>query len=190
MTFRNPYLDEFNAANGSDLYSGYEARQKLTQKYAWAVPSEEAVRAIAFYGPVVEIGAGTGYWASLLRQVGTDVVAYDRDLSADNHWCVSGLHSLVELGGPEKASEHPDRTLFLCWPPYDTPMADDCLAAYEAAGGRTFAYVGEYRGGCTGDDAFHERIDAGWESERLIDIPRWGGIHDYLWVYRRVSISG
>lgn len=118
MTFRNPYLAEFDSFNGSHLFSSFEARERLVKRYAWAVPTEEAVRVIASHGPVVEIGAGTGYWASLLRQVGTDVVAYDRS-PHDNHWCV-GTHSLVEVGGPEKASEHPDRTLFLCWPPYDT----------------------------------------------------------------------
>ena len=41
------------------------------------VPSEAALAAICEHGPVVEIGAGSGYWAALLRARGVDVLAFD-----------------------------------------------------------------------------------------------------------------
>ncbi|EKX39850.1 hypothetical protein GUITHDRAFT_143229 [Guillardia theta CCMP2712] len=48
--------------------------------YAWSVPCEEALRSIAQASPngILELGAGTGYWASLLRSRGVPVVCYDR----------------------------------------------------------------------------------------------------------------
>ena len=48
--------------------------------YAWSVPCEEALRSIAQASPngVLELGAGTGYWASLLRSRGVPVACYDR----------------------------------------------------------------------------------------------------------------
>mmetsp|Transcript_7858 Transcript_7858/g.19988 ORF Transcript_7858/g.19988 Transcript_7858/m.19988 type:complete len:164 (-) Transcript_7858:188-679(-) len=46
-------------------------------KYAWAIPDQRAIRIIANFSPLVEIGAGKGYWAMLLRQAGADVLALD-----------------------------------------------------------------------------------------------------------------
>lgn len=55
-------------------------RQNLVTRYAWAIPSPESIDWIISYlngRPVVEVGAGTGYWAWLLSQAGVDVNAYD-----------------------------------------------------------------------------------------------------------------
>ncbi|MBS1805580.1 MAG: hypothetical protein JST28_19625 [Acidobacteria bacterium] len=35
--------------------------------------------AIARFAPIVEIGAGTGYWASLMRLGGVDILCYDKN---------------------------------------------------------------------------------------------------------------
>lgn len=52
----------------------------LRRLFAWSVPSSEAIEAIVdrSKGGVCEIGAGTGYWAMLIRKRGLKVVAYDR----------------------------------------------------------------------------------------------------------------
>ena len=52
----------------------------LRRMYSWGVPTEEALKAIIDVSPagVVEVGAGTGYWAMLLHTRGVDIVAYDR----------------------------------------------------------------------------------------------------------------
>jgi len=46
--------------------------------YAYAVPSKNSLQTLKALGPLVEIGAGTGYWASLLQKMGVDIVAYDK----------------------------------------------------------------------------------------------------------------
>jgi hypothetical protein len=44
----------------------------------FAVPNQVALQTIAnLAGPVIQMGAGAGYWAALLQQNGIDVVAYD-----------------------------------------------------------------------------------------------------------------
>jgi hypothetical protein len=60
----------------------------LRRMYSWAVPTDEAIAAIANASPfgVVEVGAGTGYWAMLLRHRGVDVLAYDRTPVAGQLW--------------------------------------------------------------------------------------------------------
>lgn len=151
----------------------------LRRSYAWGIPTEEALRCIADHSPlgVVEIGAGTGYWASLLSQPphSLSVAAYDKtpmvDRTAplegyDRKSALNGYHALatmgnalpfcnVEAGGPEAAAAHPDRSLLLCWPPKEAsangePTGEDGMMAFDALShyaGDTVLYVGCFGGG-------------------------------------------
>lgn len=186
-------------------------RSELVRQYSWAIPTEGALKAIRDFSPcgVVEMGAGTGYWASLLDQVGCDVIAYDQRASSKedaDHQYLAAIDPYypVEYGTAELTGMHPTRTLFLCWPPYGDPMAYHALMSYLASGGERLAYVGEGWGGCTGDDMFHGLLggsscyihDYKWEGDYsctcvekkmkmidLIEIPQWDGIHDHLCLY-------
>jgi hypothetical protein len=184
------YLTEFKAARGCSYYDESNTRHRLVAKYAWAVPNEEALETIAKYGPIVEIGAGNGYWAFLLRSMGVEVKAFDlqtnlntnkyfkpnRDRDEPRHW------TKVEQGGSEKAQEYSDHALFLCWPPYNDDMAINTLKAYS---GDTLIYVGEDSYGCTANKAFFEYLAKGWERIELVSIPTWSLAGDFLTVYRR-----
>jgi hypothetical protein len=159
----------------------------------------------------VEIGAGLGYWAWQLSLRGVDILAYDSAPpdKVINDFCIPREVSIrdaeiaqeayeeaiggkspgifpklwypVELGGPEALAQHSDRTLFLCWPPYATPMADRCLQHYQ---GNRLVYIGEH-GGCNGDDDFFERLEAQWNEVAGHRIVSWFGIHDAIAVYER-----
>lgn len=169
---------------GSDEWRArVEVVHKLQQQYAWAIPDDTAICAIAGRGPVVEIGAGTGYWAWLLAQAGCDVVAYD-EKPAFNGWCDHEPYHNVNIGGPDVAALYPDRTLLLCWPPM-TDMADRALAAYA---GSALVYVGE-PDGCTADEAFRERLARYWTEVADLDIPQWCYLHDALWIYERKAVG-
>lgn len=192
----NPYLAEFEECHGDSFRyrnatgtAFRDNRSLLVKQYSWAVPDERAVKLIASLGPIVEIGAGNGYWASLIASVGGDILAFD-ERPYDNQWCMGSYHPIA-VGGPKAAGERPGRVLFLCWPPYDTSFADECLRRYVEAGGNTLVYIGEGSGGCTGDDAFHDRIQElcdseGWDQIDCVRLPQWEGIHDYLFVYRKL----
>jgi hypothetical protein len=166
--------------------SPFDERRDLCHKYSWAVPTIGALQRIAALGPVVEIGAGTGYWAYLLRELGVDVLAYDI-APAGAPGCKNGWHgdatswTKVVKGGPERAAYCPERTLFLCWPPYSNPMAYHALKCYQ---GNTLVYVGEDSYGCTGDEAFHDLLDSEWERE-WYSIPSYDYIHDGMQVCTR-----
>jgi len=192
LGIKNPYLDEFNSL-GHKRVSGfshfsldhYRHRERMVKQYAWAIPNQIALDTIAKYGSVVDIGAGLGYWAYCLQQMGVDVVAYDLIIKGENHYTEGKPWTEVLEGAPEVASYYPQRTLFLCWPPYEDPMATDCLKFYE---GNTVIYVGEGSSGCTGDYEFHHRLNhfyAEVEGEEYVHIPQWDGIHDYLSVWKR-----
>jgi hypothetical protein len=166
-------------------------RPEFVMQYAWAVPTERALDVLVGLGPIVEVGAGGGYWAMLLRERGVDVVAYDREPELqpapyENRMVARHLWTDVLTADVGVAASHPDRTLFLCWPPYNTTMALDALAAYLGAGGTTLAYAGEDEGGCNGDDAFFQLRDLQMieDNDLLVTLPQWPGLHDYFTVHR------
>jgi hypothetical protein len=189
----NEYLEAFEALFPSGSSGGfwggprdfdeelgaYRARYPMCRKYAWAIPSDAAIATIAALSPIVEIGAGGGYWAKLLREAGADVVAYDV-APYKNHW-VEGRWSGVHNGGPQMVGRHPDRTLLLCWPPM-SEMAAEALKRYR---GDTVAYIGEGAGGCTASDVFHARLERSFDCAETVAIPKWPGLHDYLTIWRR-----
>jgi len=166
-------------------------REKLTNRFSWAIPSESALSAIAAVGPIVEIGAGSGYWAMLLRERGVDIIAYDANpprKGADaNHWHVdTPTWTEVIEGSPFDAGKHPDRTLFLCWPPMSY-MAHNALRSYR---GQRVIYIGEGGGGCTADDLFDADLEREWTEESEVSLPQWYGIHDWLRIYTRNAPVG
>lgn len=160
----------------------WTARRALVARFSWAIPCEKALETLANHSPILELGAGSGYWAFLLRQMGVDVLAYDKKpVGTRRAWHKQGWTPVLR-GRANKAKKHPDRTLFLCWPPYQTPFADDALYQYR---GQTVIYVGEGPGGYTADFGFHHELEAHWEQTATVDLPQWPGIHDYLSVWRR-----
>ncbi len=169
-------------------------RDTHRQRYAYAVPNDGALETIAQHSPVIEIGAGTGYWAKLLDERGCDVVAYDERPTPDpenSHFegldergrSIGPIPSYypVHRGGPEKVLDHPNHALFLCWPPLGSPMAAWALALYA---GDAVLHVGEWYG-ATADDCFHDLMEEFFEEKHCLAIPQWYGIHDELTVWKR-----
>ena len=155
-------------------------KHAIAAHFAWAVPTTQAVDTIAKHARrVVEIGSGSGYWAWMMEQGGISVRAFDAVLPA------FAWHT-VEYADATITAEHPDRALFLCWPPYASPMAATALAHY---GGDCLIYVGEWLGGCA-EPVFFSSINAEFT---LIDetvLPQWAMRNDRLMVFRRKGQSG
>ena len=151
-------------------------RKKLIWAYSWAVPSDEAIRALAHHGPLIELGAGTGYWAWLCAQGGGDVLAFDHAPEPPPHWYP------VKSGGAETLASHPGRNLLLCWPSYDDDFALSCLELVQA---NRVIYVGEWRGR-TANKAFHDLLEQRFRRIQEVKLPVWPGFHDSLFVYERM----
>lgn len=183
----NEYLNKFMEAKGwrhetlVELQrniprgkSRHQIRDEMVRKYAWAIPNNAAIKELVKLSPLVEVGAGNGYWGHLISKAGGDICCYD--ISKYSHYWFP-----VKRGGPEK-SRMKNRNLFLCWPGYYELMAFRALAGFK---GEFVAYVGESENGCTGDEKFHELLDSDFVCVRGVSIPQWWDIHDRLKVYKR-----
>lgn len=137
MTFENPAWDLIKDIPGDDLDLKYDrvwrpnsyqdqdgpTRNDITAKYAWAIPAPESIDWIVERldgRAVVEIGAGTGYWAWQLSQRGVDVNAYDLHPPSEgfNHYHSPRVDRLSGYTDEER-QEHYDR-----WKKWDDMAAE------------------------------------------------------------------
>ncbi|MFD7844862.1 hypothetical protein ACFV4K_18240 [Nocardia sp. NPDC059764] len=176
------------------------AQTILQTAYAYAIPSPRTVMWIReFCGAsgVVELGAGRGYWAAQLERAGVETAAYDSEPPdiADNVsfpgaagqrdvWHrVGGLEQYLD-----RTEDKADYTLLMCWPPgWGSPMASEALARFEEHGGQRLVFIGEPKGGKTGDDAFFDALVEGWELKAApLQYISWWNLSDVAqgWVRR------
>lgn len=195
-SIQNPYLEEALAlvreARGMarDELELFLARRRpdLVSRYAFSIPTLDVLEPVAALSPLVEIGAGTGYWAMCLSGAGADIIAYDRRPPGDeppgawdeaNQW-FDDIWFPVSEGDETMAGRLADRTLFLCWPPLYDPMAAGALRRYRDAGGKTLVFIG-CPGGC-GDDEFYAEL-ASIKPELSMDLWSWPGIKEKMIIY-------
>lgn len=119
------------------------SRLALAQRYSYVLPDAQSLAMLGTLGPIVEIGAGTGYWAARLIADGVDVIAFDHappDGEVSNRYhAPTHLWTEVRRGDQTVLPDYADRALFLCWPPLFSSLGD-CLAFYA---GNTVACIGD-----------------------------------------------
>ncbi|WP_040853749.1 hypothetical protein [Nocardia niigatensis] len=152
------------------------AQTILQAAYAYAIPSPQTiswVRGFLEGLPLVELGAGRGYWAAQIARAGMKIDAYDSE-PPDNTENVSFpgaagqrdvWHEVGDLDQYEaRTAGRDDFALLLCWPPgWGNSMASEALMRFAQNGGSRLVFVGEPKGGKTGDDAFFEALATDWE---------------------------
>jgi len=165
-----------------------ERRRELVDRFAWAIPGEAALEALVRYAPLVEVGAGTGYWLALLQARGVDAIGYD--LAPPGDGAANAYHEQARLtwtdvpqgSAVSAARRHSDRNLVLCWPPFDDDAAS--YAALRAYRGAVAIHIGE-RDGASGSVRFHRELALNWTAVEEIELPHWPRVDDRLVVYWR-----
>ncbi|BDA49847.1 hypothetical protein COCOBI_14-4670 [Coccomyxa sp. Obi] len=154
--------------------------------YAYAPYTREALDALTERAPLLEIGAGLGYWAAALRARGVQISALDSHPPGNN--AVNTYHgripafTKVAQGGPRAAAAASEaHSLFLCYPPPASPMATDCLRSFR---GRVVCVVGEWLGD-TGDESFAAALLSDWSLIRRVALPNWTDTAHELTIWQR-----
>jgi hypothetical protein len=178
-------------------------RRELAALFSWAIPDEGPLSVLDRYGPLVESGAGTGYWAALLRARGTDIDACDaappgsgpadnkhgENKHGENEYHDGGHRPWTQVRAANAVAAvraGRGKTLFLCWPPFDDDGA--CYAALRAYRGDVLLYLGEAAGGPTGTVRFHRELELNWSPAEQVAVPNWPGLRDRLVVYVRNQV--
>lgn len=184
----NPYLDELNekfdycetsvgSTSGFDRHTNEEYTiWDMRLKYSFAIPNEEAIEEIVKYSPLIEIGAGSGYWAYLINKKGGDIITFDnKRREYDKYWYN------VNYGNTNKVKEYPERTLFLCWPENEDSMGFDSI---KNSISETVILIGE-KNGCTGSKGMDSLLRRNYTLEKHISIPQWMCNRDRLTIYSK-----
>ena len=187
----NPYLDLATVlvASPSPLLDLGERRRELASLFSWAIPNEQALDVLAKYAPLVECGAGMGYWTALLRARGVDAIGYDLappGAGKKNRYHKRSRKPWTQIRratAVAAARKHRQRALVLCWPPFDDDAAS--YAALRAYRGDVVIHIGERDEGATGSVRFHRELRLNWTLAAEVDLPHWPRLRDRLMVYRR-----
>lgn len=169
------------------------SRLEYQRKYSWAIPNEEALRTICEFSMIVEMGAGTGYWAKLLQNRGCHIACFDEcppggsgvttKAPIINVWHPGpGCFTSVAGGDPSFLDWYSASTLFLCWPPSANGMALECLKYWE---GEFLIYVGNPN--LTANKKFFNKLEKDFVLAHTVQIPNWVGIEDQMSVWRKKS---
>jgi hypothetical protein len=171
-----------------------QGRSSIIDMSAWAIPSPDAIEYIAgVFASVdgnrelVEIGSGKGYWLRLLRDAGITCTGYDiLEQSRKDTF------SKVQHGDETSLANHTNYHVMLCWPPQKghkgEGMDERVLKLCEPTS--ELFYIGEPIDGSgsacsTGTQAFFDALSKDWELVNMVEIPKWPGMFDNLYHYRR-----
>jgi hypothetical protein len=192
MPCQNPLLDLFACQNKGTSKDPFSHGLEAIRKHSWGIPTGPGLQLIKEQGKIIEVCAGTGYWAWMLFQLDVDVIAYDISpgptLRNSYHRFRLGWFPVRKGDSAQAAIRHADRALMFCWPTNNAASAR-ALAAYQ---GERVIYIGANDVGSntfTGDKTFHRLLKEGWRLIRAERLPCWGELKDSVRVYERLPID-
>jgi hypothetical protein len=169
-----------NGGNPSGSVRLAYAQTVLQDAFAYAVTSPESIQWIherAQGKKILEAGAGRGYWASRLAYAGMEVHAFDVEppnTTGNLSFTSTGKQPEVwhQVQRASRLSEvsvdNHETVLLLCWPPgWEDPMSSEVLQEFEQSGGQSVIYLGEPKGGKTGNAQFFSALSANWHLESV-----------------------
>jgi hypothetical protein len=184
-----------------------DLRNETIPGIGYAIPCHEAIETCVGLSPLVEVGAGLGFWAHLIERSGGDIVATDlyprtvlepasgeaepslQEMDSD-HPCDTARigterswHRVRPMDAADAVRAYPDRTVLMIWPSLGRSWPEEVLDAMVP--GQCLIHVGQ-PGEATDTERFAERI-RGEEFEEIgyVVIPTWPGQADGMTILRR-----
>lgn len=156
-------------------------RSYYTENYSWAIPSVQVVNAISKYQNIVEIYAGTGYWANLIEKAGCRIQCYDNFMSHYKKESYGKFYPVTNINELNYDLLQ-NCNLFMSWIPYE----DECCIKYISnLNPKNILYLGETEGGCNACDKFFDIVNKNYAKVNVITFPTWLGLHDCFCEFRR-----
>lgn len=170
----DPYISGFSAMAPKSDGKGH---QDFINEYACAIPNKIAIQILLDYSPILEIGAGNGYWSWVIEENGGSATPTDV-----KPWSNTWMDVKKEDGVEAVRKRSDDYTLFICYPYYGIDWDYNALREYS---GDTVIFVGEwgYRS-ATGSKEFFKELNQNWSETQKNELPHWG-VKTSIYVFER-----
>ena len=164
-------------------------RDNFRKYFSYAIPDSNIINEICKFisenscNNVLEIGAGLGLWAALLREKGINIFATD-NFTSHNTSQRNAFIDIETRNGINALKRYHYRNyqlLMIIWPNYEDDMAYNALNNFK---GNYFIYIGELKNGCCATDDFFDLMDSDWTIRRY-EIRQWPRIHDSVYFCTR-----
>jgi len=188
-----PTFHQMQAAIARGLYDVYRAssyrmygeplRGQYSHRFGYGIPCSEAIDHIAELGPLIEVGAGNGFWTYWLRRAGCDVVAADPQ-APDPYTGHAWIDDMLIEDGVQAVLRNPGRSILMVWPRYDTLWPTHVVHAMRAT--QVLCYVGEGPFGASAHPSTFAALQArGFTLTRLLSVPNWPMSSGHLAIYAK-----
>ena len=193
----NPAIEGYRSAGLSWGEQGWEPvdRTKVLRRFPEYVPTDDAINTLVKYSPLLEVGAGDGYWAHIVNENGGDCIPTDLNpepIDADEypvtHRPYSGEDSEVrtlwadvqEYDAVDAIEAYPDRSVVMCHPSGATRWAERVLNAID---NQPFIYIGEWFPGADAHPLFFKRLAENWNCVDSFPVYDWASMHAHGYVF-------
>jgi hypothetical protein len=170
-------------------------RYKYIREFGFTLLSEGVVEHLTSQlkdKKVLEVGAGSGFLSSCLKNNNIDITPVDaHHVDVNSYGFKTPYTDIVVTNAidylKESFNQEPFEVIIMSWPNYDNSFASDILQHMQS--GQTLYYSGESYGGCTGDDTFFSLLETKTTlNEELtnhlqLEGLHWDGLHDRWYVY-------
>ena len=186
------YATRLNGRDHAKTADRIDERQRLQRDRGYATLCAESLACIDRYTAgrrIVDIGAGAGHLARVLRANARDVAALD--LGPEGGYIETAASDVTNAEALQwlDAELGPDDAVLLCWPPgaysVHNYLGHDTLARLGPH--NQVIYIGEDDDGCTATPGFHTLWRQQWHTVGHAPVAPMIGreTHDSLWIGTR-----
>lgn len=185
------FKDDFSNFN---LYASlHMLREDYIRKYGFFLINEDFINLSAdlFENQnILEVGAGSGFLSSCLKDKGLQVTAVDKAVQRNSYGFKKKYCEIIEDDAKTFLRKNKDfyDVVYMSWPDYESNFAHDVLKSMTK--GQTLVYIGESYGGCTGNDLFFDLLEQktilleGKTQKFQKYTSCWPGVHDRVYCYQ------
>ena len=166
-----------------NIVRNYHRRNIVKEKYTYAIPYLEILETIKCYAPILEIGAGSGFWGALLRKTNCEIIATtigDQSYKFIDKF-PNKFTKIEYIAGIDAVKKYPNKIVLWIWPGIEE-WTEETL---ENINGRLI-YIGEGHGGHTGTDKFHDILEKKFNIVQIKNMLQWEEYQDNAYVYERI----
>lgn len=176
-----------------DVAPGTMEMNRILNVITYAIPTLPSLLAMVdTHNKIAEVGAGSGYIASLLAELGADVLCCDVDVEKHQGKLA---YKVEEMDGREFIRKHDgflDRALLICWGYFKNGIPEQYEEMIQLFKGDYLYIIGEQRADlatfCLA--MCEDEVQDQWERIGVYDLPAMEDymLYDQLVIYKRVGV--